>query len=83
MMRFNGFGHGFGGGYGCPFFGMTGYWGMGLFLLAVVVLLVIVFKKSKKSTGGQTALESLDMRFASGEITEEEYLQRKRILKGK
>lgn len=83
MMRFNGFGHGFGGGYGCPFFGMTGYWGMGLFILIVVVLLVIVFKKSKKGPDVHSALQALDMRFASGEITEEEYLQRKRILKDK
>ncbi len=85
MMRFNGFGHGFSNGFGCPFFGMQGYgfWGMGLFLLAVAVLVIVLVKRNRNQSGHKIAADALDMRFAKGEISEDEYLQKKRVLQGK
>ncbi|MFL0266678.1 SHOCT domain-containing protein [Candidatus Clostridium radicumherbarum] len=40
----------------------------------------IIFRKNENSN---SAIDILDKRFASGEISEEEYIKRKTILKGK
>lgn len=79
MMFYNGFGNGF----GCSFGLFHSFWGIGIGLLAVGFVLFLLLKNNRNGNGQQNALESLNMRFASGEINEEEYLQRKRVLKSK
>ncbi|MFV0466616.1 MAG: SHOCT domain-containing protein [Lachnospiraceae bacterium] len=77
MMR-NGF---CGFGYGSPFFGI---WHILILLgvIALVAALVISRKKSKKKENKEDALEMIKIMFARGEITEEEYLRRKKVLEG-
>ena len=76
------FNYGFGNGYGCSFGLFHSFWGIGIGLL-FVGLLVFLFIRNKRNTNGQNAMESLNLRFAQGEITEDEYLQRKRVLRNK
>lgn len=80
------FGRGFGGGrfgYGSPF------WGIGsIFMFIVcaalavlaVVLIMHALKKSGRLHSSSGALETLRMRYAKGEISEEEYLRIKKAL---
>lgn len=80
------FGRGFSGGYfgyGSPF------WGIGGILMCVVcVLLVVVaaifvvrvLKKAGRTHSSGEAMETLKLRYAKGEITEEEYLRIKKTL---
>ncbi len=60
---------------------------IGLMIIALIVLLIIYFSKKIKtansvqpSSGISPAMETLKMKYASGEITEEEYLKRKDVL---
>jgi len=82
---YNGFGR-FGGGmhgyFGNGF--MYGGWGMliacaAIIVLAVVAFIIIVRKKNHRHAGS-AALDELKIRFAKGEISEEEYLRKKKIL---
>ncbi|MGB3368091.1 MAG: SHOCT domain-containing protein [Acidaminobacteraceae bacterium] len=79
MMYNNGFGNGYGYSFGMfhSFFGIT----MMFIIIAVVALLVVKLSQSKNTN--VSAINTLDIKFASGEITEEEYQQRKRVLKNK
>lgn len=52
-----------------------------IILIATVIFLLISKRRHPASSSG--ALGELDRKFALGEITEEEYLRRKSILKGK
>jgi len=79
MMFYNGFGNGF----GCSFGLFHSFWGIGIGLLVVGLFVFLLIRNSRNTGGQKSALESLNMRFASGEFTEEEYIQRKRVLKGK
>jgi len=76
MMLFGGFKNGF----GC--FGSL--WGTGLFLIVLVVaaFLLFNFTKSINNSSGDT-LEMLRIKYANGEIDEEEYLRKKSILEEK
>lgn len=76
---------------GCSGFIGGGIWsGMGIgmifmgavYILALVFLAVIIFKgaKKKQTDNNNFALEILNKRFATGEISEEEYIKRKEIL---
>lgn len=70
------------------------YWGMHLFWwffwLAIVVLLLmtgwprsrIVVRDAGRDTGRDAALDALRMRYAAGEIDEEEYQERLAVLTG-
>lgn len=81
MMFYNGLGRGF----GCGGFGMFhSFWGIGL-TLVIVGLIFFMLMRNKNTSGKSTknALYELDMRFASGEISEEEYTSRKNVLKNK
>jgi putative membrane protein len=59
-------------------------WFLFLILVAVVVYLVIQSTRARTGDGApkETAMEILKKRFARGEITKEEYEERKRILEG-
>ncbi|MGE5628218.1 MAG: SHOCT domain-containing protein [Solirubrobacterales bacterium] len=70
-------------------YGFGGFWMMPFMLIciAIVVLIVVLVMRSmgnhKTSDQNNKALEILDSKLASGEITEEEYQKRKQmILKG-
>lgn len=71
-------------GYGFSRFGMMGG-GFMMFLWPLVIGLILyfTFKSSNRhhSVGNNRALEILDEKFATGEITEEEYLHKKKIIK--
>ncbi len=79
MMFYNGFGNGF----GCSFGLFHSFWGIGIGLLVLGLIVFLLFRNRHSGGSQKSALESLNMRFASGELTEDEYLQRKRVLKGK
>ncbi len=75
-------------------YGMMGY-GFGFMLLWWLVIIAgITFavygiiqmvrgKKGIQNDAGDKALEQLKLRFATGEITKEEYLERKQVLEQK
>lgn len=67
--------------------GMMGYswiWIIGIILILVLVLVgfLLLFRRSKETTSNKQnrALMILQERFAKGEITEEQYLNKKRVL---
>jgi len=71
------------------FFGMGRYFGWGggyigtaLILVALAVLLIVVFRKNRSGgiRKGASALERLQERFVAGEISKEEFLEKKDIL---
>lgn len=78
--RFGGGMHGyFGNGF------MYGGWGMliacALIVILAVVAFVIIVKRNKHHRNADSeALNELKLRFAKGEILEEEYLRKKKIL---
>lgn len=73
----------------------NGYWGYGfmntgwswLIALGVILLIVSVIyllvKRNNYQTSGYNALESLKTKYVNSEITEEEYLKRKKIINEK
>ncbi|MCT4619452.1 MAG: SHOCT domain-containing protein [Marinisporobacter sp.] len=74
----------------CGFgFGYTGWWGW-MFLrtglgIAVTIGLVIWITKLIKNTiqDRRNGIQFLDERFARGELSEEEYIQKKKVLSDK
>lgn len=81
------FGRGFYGGnmmdYGYNHFGAYSLWHFGMMavlLVGIIVLVVWLLKRGKKA-GGDQALEILRERYAKGEINEEEYNSKKKVLK--
>ncbi len=78
-------------GFGSCFGFMNGFYGGGWFmpllmvilLAATIVAAVLIIKKashSSKKNSYDAALEELKIEFAKGNMTEEEYLRKKRIL---
>ena len=75
-----GYGSMMGGGWGGGFFGgfmMLAFWGV---IIALIVFAVRGFSGNRGGTSRRDALETLRERFAAGEIDEEEYNRRKRVL---
>lgn len=66
-------------------FGWMGGFMMILWPLLIGVVLYLIFKSSNNnssfSKGNSRAIEILDQKYASGEITEEEYLHKKKMIK--
>lgn len=81
---YNGFSNCFGFGFGFGTGHTFGGWGMMIIMAAFILLTTAVVIYITKRTGHHRsedeALQSLKMRFAKGEISEEEYLKRKNIL---
>ncbi len=76
----------FGRGFNC--FGPEGFffaspWMMGISILVLVVVAVVIIKtlKNRSNNGNDEALELLKIKFVKGEISEEEYLKKKSVLK--
>jgi putative membrane protein len=61
-------------------------WAGWIFWILLIVILIVVFRRLAPSRGSDpsqpTALEILDRRYASGEISTEEYEERKSRLTG-
>lgn len=80
------YGNGWSGFNGCHFGFGYGYFGMWQFLIVIGVVLliyaVVIYRKSKSSNTSD-AVEKLRMLYVSGEITEEEYLERKNVIERK
>ena len=72
---------------------MYGYWGWGLMPMmmiicfVIIIAIVIFFARSSNTNGGyernRKSIEILDEKFASGEISEEEYKRKKQVLNEK
>jgi putative membrane protein len=76
------------GGYGYGSLSSIGYGGMflamGLRMIVFVVVIVLAVKLFKNFTNkSNDAMKILNEKYASGEITQEEYLKRKAILSQK
>lgn len=76
---FYGVGSCFGSGYGFMNGGL-GILAMVVFAVLAVMLIMHFAKKSGYKRTNNIVFEELKMRFAKGEITEEEYVKRKNIL---
>ena len=78
MMNYNGY-------------GMMGGWGIFMMIVLVILIVIIVYAVMKLVQGGSNAgttsnsrdeaLEILNQRYAKGELSDEEYQQKKKILK--
>ncbi|WP_106450788.1 SHOCT domain-containing protein [Trichococcus alkaliphilus] len=73
-------------------YNMMGGWGIFLMIILLVILIVIIVYAVMKlvqggsnagttSNGRDEALEILNQRYAKGELSDEEYQQKKKILK--
>jgi len=75
---------GSGQGYG-GMMGFGGFFGLLFWLLLIIIAVVLVkwlFGNTNNQPQGPSALEILNQRFATGEITEEEYLRMKKRIEG-
>lgn len=56
--------------------------GIGMFLILAVILIaaVVLITRNNRAKTGSDAIEVLKIRYAKGEISEEEYLKRKNLL---
>ena len=79
------FGRGYNGINGC--FGGFGFMhnGMGMFLffiliVVIVVAVILLLNKYRKHQSNDTAMDELKLMFVKGEILEEEYLKRKKLI---
>jgi putative membrane protein len=59
-----------------------GAWLFWLVLLALAVTVVVLLVRQRPANGSSAALAALQLRFAKGEISAEEYEQTRRILRG-
>jgi putative membrane protein len=64
-------------GFGIPGLGMLVFWGL---IIVAVVLIVRAFASPSAGGRGKSAREILDERYARGEISKEDYDERKRTL---
>ena len=70
-------------GYGNEFGCFSSMGGMGMFLVILVIAVVAIYLVTKKG-GKKIAMDSkelLDIKYASGDLTKEEYEEKKRVLK--
>lgn len=73
-------------GEGCfssGFFSNGWNWLIGIgVLLVIIVGVILIVTKNKKSSPDDSVLEALKLKFAQGEMNEEEYRKRKSVLEG-
>ncbi|OHW62726.1 hypothetical protein EUAN_05100 [Andreesenia angusta] len=83
-MMLNRFGRGGFGDYGCPFvdsFGRGGYFMMAGVVVLVIALVAVLVLLDRRRKLEDNALEILKERLANGEINEEEYERKRKLLK--
>ncbi len=68
-------------GFNCWGSGIHNFWWTGIAILLIGVAFVLLVKRRDRRSEDASALKSLDLLFASGDISEEEYQHRKRVLK--
>lgn len=71
--------------YGCPGFGFMNNSWLTFILTTLLIILAVIFivksiQNNKSNTVSNIALDNLKVKFANGDINEEEYLKRKDIL---
>lgn len=66
-------------GFGLFSNGWNALYGLGLFVLIILLFYIIVHNKNKRLYS-DAAVENLKMKYVQGEITEEEYLKRKDLI---
>ncbi len=59
---------------------MIGSWTLFVLLIYMVVRSITAGERRDRTPRGDEALQTLDQRFASGEMTEQEYRDRRKIL---
>ena len=77
--------------YGNSFWGSNGCFGLNYFpywhliVIGVIIILVFIVLKNKKSNtkNSDEIIDILNRKFVNGEISEEEYLNKKNILRKK
>lgn len=80
------FNRGFGGFNYCSwytnrfFYGGWGMLALAGIALAAGILIFLIMKNNKKRDTSKDALERLKIRYVNGELSEEEYLQKKKVL---
>lgn len=75
-------------GYGCPGYGFMSNGWLTFILTTLLIILAVIFivkliQNNKSKTVSSIALDNLKVKFANGDISEEEYLKRKDILENK
>jgi putative membrane protein len=82
------FGRGYGNWSQCGWFCSRffyGGWGMligAVLIIAIAAAVIYLLKRNRRHQTGNDALQALQLRYVMGEITEEEYVQKKKMLKG-
>lgn len=69
-------------GHGMSYFGYGSHWLVWAGVIAIIAILFVAFvhNKKKKSIFSSEADEALKMRYVNGEITEEEYQKKKKMI---
>ena len=75
------YGRGFLGNNGCYDLNYFPYWH--LIVIGVIIVLLFVALKNKNTKNNDEIIDILDKKFVNGEISEEEYLNKKNILRKK
>lgn len=68
-------------GYRYPFWGFGMFMGTLFCILLVIGIIYMLVRAFRNDRGDNRAIDILDEKLASGEISEEEYLKRKKLLK--
>ncbi len=75
------YGNSFWGSNSCFGFNYFPYWH--LIVIGVIIVLLFVALKNKNTKNNDEIIDILDKKFVNGEISEEEYLNKKNILRKK
>lgn len=67
-------------GFRYPFMGVGMFIGMLFFILLIVGVIYLLYRGSGRDRENHRAMDILDEKFAAGEINEEEYIKRKKLL---
>ncbi len=78
------YGRGYAGDYGCfgyGFFNSPWHMFIGIIIIAIIgAVIYLLVNKNKKRASNDSAFELLNIKYAKGELSAEEYSQRKKIL---
>lgn len=81
MMHGRGYFNGYYNGYDCFRF-FSNPWNIGIGIIIILIVAYIIHKLIRKNhNGSDRSLELLKMKYVSGEISEEEYIRRREILR--
>ncbi len=72
------YGRGFLGNNGCYDLNYFPYWH--LIVIGVIIVVIFILLKNKNNKNNNEIINTLNMKFVNGEISEEEYINKKNIL---